>query len=195
MDHVMSGGTGERGSKYNMFTWQDATTRPEIMMLKELNKAGGDLPGQEMKTHKINNNSWRVGCKHIHKQIHTRFVIIKIGSPLEQFPSSKGTKKCMRSAEFCMRTSVVNNKGLLNDWDLAHKELEDHGGSGNSERTGTWCKGCTLLFTVNYFTPISYQPLLITWAYSSRMHMITDQKALSLTFISDVPGNDLEPLV
>lgn len=67
--------------------------------LKELNEKavrhvptsiyGGDLPGQETKTHGISDASWRIGHKHIYKRIHTRFVVAEVGSPLEAFPSSK----------------------------------------------------------------------------------------------------------
>ncbi|KDQ28303.1 hypothetical protein PLEOSDRAFT_1009535, partial [Pleurotus ostreatus PC15] len=158
--------------------WRDVASRPETVTLQELNDkgvkhvptlvCGGDLPGQETKTHEVNDSSWRIGHKRILKRIHSRFVVAEVGSPLEQFPSSKVMLQAIHDAFQGKSTKhqrlltilidssyekcgilhgdvsggniliLDNNEGLLNDWDLARKEAEDDGGPQDSERTGTW---------------------------------------------------------
>lgn len=79
--------------------WRSVGVGPEVETLKQLKSrgvrhvptliCGGDLPGQETKSHLISNTSWRVGHRHIDKRIHTRFVVAEVGRPLEQFTSSR----------------------------------------------------------------------------------------------------------
>ncbi len=79
--------------------WRSVEVGPEVETLKELKSrgvshvptliCGGDLPGQETKSHLISDTTWRVGHKHIDKRIHTRFVVAEVGRPLKQFKSSK----------------------------------------------------------------------------------------------------------
>ncbi|KAF4579732.1 hypothetical protein EYR36_001551 [Pleurotus pulmonarius] len=146
--------------------WRSVAVRPEVETLKELNEkgvlhvptllCGGDLPGQETKTHEISIGNWRVGHKRIDKRIHTRFVVAEVGQPLENFPSSRvmlgaiynafqGHEQAYGKCKIWHRDIsggniliLDNNEGLLSDWDLARKEADLNNGARAHERTGTW---------------------------------------------------------
>ncbi|KAF4579739.1 Fungal-type protein kinase domain-containing protein [Pleurotus pulmonarius] len=145
--------------------WRDVKGRSEVETLLKLNKksvehvptlvCGGDLPGQGTRTHEIGDGDWRVGHNHIERRVHTRFVVAEVGQPLEHFPSSKAMLSAVYDAfkghrqayERCNilhqdisggNILIVDNNGLLSDWDLAEDVSEIKGGAQDRERTGTW---------------------------------------------------------
>ncbi|KAF4563161.1 hypothetical protein EYR40_007126 [Pleurotus pulmonarius] len=131
--------------------WRDVASRPETETLQELNDkgvkhvptlvCGGDLPGQETKTHEVNDSSWRIGHKRILKRIHSRFVVAELSMTHSKARHKQAYEKCgilHRDVSGGNILILDNNEGLLNDWDLARKEAEDDGGPRDSERTGTW---------------------------------------------------------
>ncbi|KDQ32540.1 hypothetical protein PLEOSDRAFT_153777 [Pleurotus ostreatus PC15] len=131
--------------------WRDAEGRSEVETLLKLNKktvehvptlvCGGDLPGQETRTHEIGDGDRRVGHNRIDRRVHTRFVVAEVGQPLEHFPSSKAMLSAVYDAfkghrqayERCNilhqdisggNILIVDDNGLLSDWDLAEDASE-----------------------------------------------------------------------
>ncbi|KAJ8697062.1 hypothetical protein PTI98_006870 [Pleurotus ostreatus] len=127
--------------------WRDVASRLETVTLQELNDkgvkhvptlvCGGDLPGQETKTHEVNDSSWRIGHKRILKRIHSRFVVAEVGSPLEQFPSSKVMLQAIHDAFQGKSTKHQRLLTILIDSCRAQTSLRE---VRNSARRRQWGK-------------------------------------------------------
>ncbi|KAF4619828.1 hypothetical protein D9613_004764 [Agrocybe pediades] len=120
---------------------------------------GDDLEGRWQSTHTADysHEKWNLGRERGgHRRIHTRFATDKVGTPMEDFKSSKDFLKVVYDAFLAHKVvynkcnilhcdvSVANilvaadGKGFLNDWDLA-RSLEDiESGPQRDFRTGTW---------------------------------------------------------
>ncbi|RDB28827.1 hypothetical protein Hypma_014861 [Hypsizygus marmoreus] len=103
-------------------------------------------------------SSWRCGnfWKRITQRFHHRFVVDFIGKPLEKFSSSREMMQAISDAytahmQAYEKCGIIhrdisagnimlddNNRGILNDWDLAKHEEDILEGGRPHERTGTW---------------------------------------------------------
>ncbi|KAJ8507348.1 hypothetical protein ONZ45_g10272 [Pleurotus djamor] len=153
--------------------WRGKDVTPEAETLKLLNKekvdfvptyvCGGDLGGDFQTTisHEYAEATWRnvsdnkAKVKKIEIRIHVRVVTEEVGTPLEEFKSSRQMFSAIYDALRGHKDAYIkcgllhrdisggnilileNGKGLLNDWDLAIK-IDEIKNARTAERTGTW---------------------------------------------------------
>ncbi|KAF4619377.1 hypothetical protein D9613_004759 [Agrocybe pediades] len=120
---------------------------------------GDDLEGRWQSTYttEYSHGIWNLEQQRSgDRRIHTRFVTDKVGTPLEDFRTSKDFLKAFYDA-FLVHETVyqkcnifhcdinlgnilvtANGKGFLNDWDLARTVEDIESGPERTFRTGTW---------------------------------------------------------
>ncbi|KAJ8514730.1 hypothetical protein ONZ45_g7752 [Pleurotus djamor] len=141
--------------------WRGKDVTPEAATLKLLNKekvefvptyvCGGDVGGDFQTTisHQFAEATWRsvsknkAKVKKIETRIHVRIVTEEVGTPLEDFKSSRHEQALIKCGLLHRDVSggniliLANGEGLLNDWDLAIS-INEIKNARTAERTGTW---------------------------------------------------------